>query len=156
MSRVDHINDPHAPAPNSVVPSAVAFVIDGAGRILLIQRSDNGDWALPGGAHDIGERIAETAERETREETGIDIAVTGLIGIYTDPGHLVEYGDGEVRQQFSIAFRAEPRGGQLTTSKESVQVAWVSPDDLDALRINPSMRLRIEHGLAGHAAPYIG
>ena len=43
MSRVDHINDPHAPEPNSVVPSAVAFVTDDAGRILLFQRSDNGD-----------------------------------------------------------------------------------------------------------------
>jgi 8-oxo-dGTP pyrophosphatase MutT (NUDIX family) len=156
MSRVDHINDPDAPPPNSVVPSAVAFVTDDAGCILLIQRSDNGDWALPGGAHDLGERIAETAVRETREETGLEIAVTGVVGVYTDPGHLVEYGDGEVRQQFSIAFRGEPRGGQLSTSSESVQVAWVDPEHLDSLPINPSMRLRIGHGLAGRAEPYIG
>jgi 8-oxo-dGTP pyrophosphatase MutT (NUDIX family) len=156
VSRIDHIANPDAPPPNSVVPSTVVFVTDGAGRVLLIQRSDNGDWALPGGAHDLGERIADTAVRETKEETGLDVEVTGIIGIYTDPDHLVEYGDGEVRQQFSIAFRAEPRGGGLETSSESTQVTWVEPERLSALRINPSMRLRIEHGLAGRETPFIG
>lgn len=156
MSRIDHINNPDAPEPNSVVPSTVAFVTDDEGRVLLIQRSDNGDWALPGGGHDLGERIADTAVRETNEETGLDIEITGIIGLYTDPGHLIEYSDGEVRQQFSISFRAKPVGGSLATSDESIQVAWVSAKDLDALPINPSMRLRIEHGLSSRAEPYIG
>ncbi|WP_205326993.1 NUDIX domain-containing protein [Glycomyces sp. YM15] len=156
MSRIDHINNPNAPAPNSVVPSTVAFVTDSEGRVLLIQRSDNGDWALPGGGHDLGERIADTAVRETKEETGLDIEITGVIGLYTDPGHLIEYSDGEVRQQFSIAFRGKPVGGSLATSAESVKVAWVGAGELDALPINPSMRLRIEHGFADRPDPYIG
>ncbi|MEU6245994.1 NUDIX domain-containing protein [Glycomyces sp. NPDC047010] len=156
MSRIDHINNPDAPAPNSVVPSTVAFVADSEGRVLLIQRSDNGDWALPGGGHDLGERIADTAIRETKEETGLDIEITGVIGLYTDPGHLIEYSDGEVRQQFSVAFRGEPVGGALRTSSESTQVAWVASKDLADLPINPSMRLRIEHGLANRSEPYIG
>jgi ADP-ribose pyrophosphatase YjhB (NUDIX family) len=62
--------------------------------------------ALPGGGQEIGEYIAETAVRETREETGVDIEVTGPVGIYTNPNHVVEFSDGEVRQQFSICFRA--------------------------------------------------
>ncbi|MCD0446274.1 NUDIX domain-containing protein [Glycomyces sp. A-F 0318] len=156
MSRIDHINNPDAPAPNSVVPSAVAFILDDQERVLLIQRSDNGDWALPGGGHDLGEHIAETAVRETKEETGLDVEVTGLIGIYTDPRHLIEYSDGEVRQQFSIACRATPIGGRLAASDESMQVAWVSAADLADLSINPSMRLRIEHGFANAAAPFLG
>lgn len=156
MTRIDHINNPDAPAPNSVVPSTVAFVTDDQGRVLLIQRSDNGDWALPGGGHDLGERIADTAIRETQEETGLNIEITGVIGLYTDPGHLIEYSDGEVRQQFSIAFRAKPIGGRLRTSSESTQVAWVGSDELGDLPINPSMRLRIEHGLANRSEPYIG
>jgi 8-oxo-dGTP pyrophosphatase MutT (NUDIX family) len=156
MSRIDHIDNPDAPAPNSIVPSAVAFVTDSRSRVLLIQRSDNGDWALPGGGHDLGERIADTAVRETKEETGLDIAVTGIIGVYTDPGHLIEYGDGEVRQQFSIAFRAVPTGGTLAPSLESTQVAWVAAADLAALSINPSMRLRIAHGFADRTEPHIG
>ncbi|MQM28304.1 NUDIX domain-containing protein [Glycomyces albidus] len=156
MSRIDHINNPNAPEPNSVVPSTVAFVTDDEGRVLLIQRSDNGDWALPGGGHDLGERIADTAIRETKEETGLDIEIIGVIGLYTDPGHLIEYGDGEVRQQFSIAFRARPTGGKLATSAESVRVSWIAPSELDQLSINPSMRMRIEHGLKKLSEPYIG
>lgn len=156
MSRIDHIDNPDAPAPNSVVPSTVAFVTDREERVLLIQRSDNGDWALPGGGHDVGERIAETAVRETKEETGLDVEITGVIGLYTDPGHLIEYSDGEVRQQFSITFRAKPVGGQIATSAESVQVAWVGPNELERLPINPSMRMRIEHGFANLPETYIG
>lgn len=156
MTRIDHINNPDAPEPNSVVPSTVAFVTDDEGRVLLIQRSDNGDWALPGGGHDLGERIADTAVRETKEETGLDIEITGIIGLYTDPGHLIEYSDGEVRQQFSISFRARPVGGTLASSAESIQVAWLGADELDGLPINPSMRLRIEHGFTRDAGPYIG
>ncbi|MEU5871429.1 NUDIX domain-containing protein [Glycomyces sp. NPDC047369] len=156
MGRIDHINNPDAPAPNSVVPSTVVFVTDELGRVLLIQRSDNGDWALPGGGHDLGERIAETAIREAKEETGLDVEVTGIVGLYTDPGHLIEYGDGEVRQQFSIAFRARVTGGGITVSSESTQVAWIGVEELDRLPINPSMRLRIAHGLADRSEPYIG
>jgi 8-oxo-dGTP pyrophosphatase MutT (NUDIX family) len=156
MGRIDHINNPDAPAPNSVVPSTVVFVTDEVGRVLLIQRSDNGDWALPGGGHDLGERIAETAVREAKEETGLDVEVTGIVGLYTDPGHLIEYGDGEVRQQFSIAFRARVSGGHIATSSESTRVAWIGVEELDRLLINPSMRLRIAHGLANRSEPYIG
>lgn len=156
VSRIDHINNPDAPAPNSVVPSTTAFVLDSEGRVLLIRRTDNGDWALPGGAHDFGEYIAETAIRETKEESGIDIEVTGIVGIYTDPHHLIEYSDGEVRQQFSICFRGKQVGGTPTTSTESSQVAWFSQGDLESLPINPSMRLRIQHGYERAEAPYVG
>ena len=52
--RTDYYNDPDAPRPNSVVPSASAIVTDELGRILLIKRRDNELWALPGGGHDIG------------------------------------------------------------------------------------------------------
>lgn len=82
MGRIDHISNSHAPPPNSLVPSAVAFIENDRGEVLLIRRSDNGDWALPGGAHDLGERIKDTAIREAKEETGLDIEIISLIGIY--------------------------------------------------------------------------
>ncbi|WP_020522426.1 NUDIX hydrolase [Catelliglobosispora koreensis] len=156
MARKDYFNDPHAPAANSVVPSVVAFVRDEEGRILMIHRTDNNLWALPGGGHDAGESISQTVVREVIEETGIDVEVTGLIGIYTNPNHVMAYDDGEVRQQFSICFSAKPIGGSLTTSNESKEVVWLEPERLDDLDIHPSMRLRIDHGLAGSQRPYIG
>lgn len=54
----------------------------------------------PGGAQDIGETITQTVIREVKEETGIDVEVTGLVGIYTDPHHIIAYDNGEVCQEF--------------------------------------------------------
>ncbi|MGW4849138.1 NUDIX hydrolase [Nocardia brasiliensis] len=156
MSRTEYYNDPNAPQPNSIVVAATAFVQNKSGQVLMIQRSDNGLWAIPGGGQDFGEFIADTAVRETLEETGISIRVTGLVGLYTDPRHVMAYTDGEVRQQFSICFRAEPVGGQLHTSPESPVVRWVAKSELDELEIHPSIRLRIDHGFAELDQPYIG
>lgn len=156
MARTEYYNDPDAPAPNSIVVAATAFVRNDNDQVLLIQRSDNGLWSIPGGGQDFGESIADTAVRETREETGIDIRVVGLVGLYTDPRHVMAYTDGEVRQQFSICFRAEPTGGQLHTSPESPAVRWVAQSELDGLEIHPSIRLRIDHGFADLDQPYIG
>ena len=137
MGRVDYFDDPKAPPANSVVPSVVAFVMNEDGRILMIHRTDNDRWALPGGGHDIGESIADTVVREVREETGIDVEVTGIVGTYTDPRHVIAYDDGEVRQQFAICFAARPVGGEKHTSDESSEVEWVSPTDLGRLDIHP-------------------
>ncbi|MFH8716671.1 NUDIX domain-containing protein [Streptomyces zaomyceticus] len=157
MSRIDYFRDPAAPKANSVVPSVTAVVRDDSGRLLVIHKTDNDLWALPGGGHDIGERIADTAVREVEEETGIRVVVDGIVGLYTDPEHVLAYDDGEVRQQFSICFRAHPVGGSLRTSSESKEVRWMAPADLDYLDIHPSMRLRIQHGLdASRREPYIG
>ncbi len=156
MARVEHFHDPHAPTATRIVVGVTAFVPDDGNRVLLIRRTDNGLWALPGGAQEIGEYVAQAAVRETREETGVDIEVTGLVGIYSNPNHVVSYSDGEVRQQFSICFRARPLGGSPTTSSESSEVRWVDPDKLDSLDIHPSMRLRIDHGYQNLSTPYIG
>ncbi|MCM1949518.1 NUDIX domain-containing protein [Streptomyces sp. G2] len=157
MSRIDYFRDPSAPKANSVVPSVTVVVRDTEGRILLIHKTDNDLWALPGGGHDIGERIGDTAVREVEEETGVVVDVEGIIGLYTDPDHVLAYDDGEVRQQFSICFRAKPAGGSLRTSSESKEVRWVDPADLDEFDIHPSMRLRIRHGLdETRREPYIG
>ncbi|MFJ3188562.1 NUDIX hydrolase [Streptomyces halstedii] len=157
MSRIDYFRDPNAPVANSVVPSVTAVVRDDDGRILVIHKTDNDLWALPGGGHDIGESIGDTVVREVVEETGITVQIDSIVGLYTNPEHVLAYDDGEVRQQFSICFRAHPTGGTLRTSSESKEVRWVAPADLDKLNIHPSMRLRIQHGLDdSRHEPYIG
>lgn len=156
MARTDYYNAPNAPEPNSVVPSASAIVTDEQGRILLVKRRDNTLWALPGGGHDIGESIEQTAIREVKEETGLDVEVTGLVGIYTNPNHIVAFTDGEVRQQFSLCFTTELRGGELAIDHESTDIAWTTPADIGQLDMHPSMRLRITHYLEQRPAPYLG
>jgi ADP-ribose pyrophosphatase YjhB (NUDIX family) len=156
MTRIEHLNDPAAPKANSIVVAVTVFVTDDQDRLLLIRRTDNGLWALPGGAQEIGEYIAETASRETREEAGVEVEVVDDVGIYTNPNHVVEFSDGEVRQQFSICFRARYLSGTPATSDESSDARWVGRDELDSLDIHPSMRLRIDHGYAQRRTPYIG
>ena len=94
--------------------------------------------------------------RETREETGIECEITGLVGIYTDPKHVILYtSNGEVRQEFSIVLTARPVGGQPTPSSESTEVRWVPRDDLENYQMDRSMSMRIDHYLAGRSLPYI-
>ncbi len=156
MTRTDYLNDPDAPKANSIVPAVSAIVTDEQDRILLILRTDNGYWSIPGGGINPGESVADATAREVREETGIDCQVTGLVGIYSDPNHVAAYDDGEVRQEFSICFTTRNIGGTLATSSESSRVQFVPPDTIPGLRMHPSILLRIRHYLEKRAKPYIG
>ena len=154
MPKTDYLNDPAAPQANSLVVAVAVIVRDDEGRVLLIQRTDNGLWALPGGAQDIGESVSQAAAREVEEETGIRVELLGVSGIYSDPRHVIAYDDGEVRQEFSICFRGRPVGGTVRPSNESSRVEWVSPDELSNLQVHPSMSKRIDHGLR-NGEPYV-
>ncbi|ACU34541.1 NUDIX domain-containing protein [Actinosynnema pretiosum subsp. pretiosum] len=154
MARTDHYDDPNAPEATRIVVAVTAFVQDQQGRLLMIRRTDNGLYSIPGGAQDVGETIGRTVVREVKEETGVDVEPVDVIGVYSDPAHVVSYTDGEVRQEFSICFRATLVGGELRTSGESSEVCWIGRDELAALDIHPSIRLRIEHGFGARDRPY--
>ncbi|MFC0109841.1 NUDIX hydrolase [Kibdelosporangium aridum] len=154
MARIDHYHDPDAPTANSIRVAVSAFVLDDAEQLLLIRRTDNDLYAIPGGGLEPGETLTQAAIRETQEETGINVEVTGLIGIYSNPEHVIAYDDGEVRQEFSVCFRARPVGGELRTSSESKEAAWIDQSKLAELTIHPSIRLRIQHGFDNRPSPY--
>ncbi|MFE5807012.1 NUDIX hydrolase [Streptomyces sp. NPDC056491] len=156
MARTGYYDDPYTPEPNSMVVAASAVITDGEGRILLQRRTDNDLWALPGGGTDPGDSLPGTAVREVKEETGLDVEITGLVGTYTDPRHIIEYSDGEVRRQFNICFTARITGGELSLSDESTELRFVAPADLDALPMHPTQRLRLRHFLERRSAPYLG
>ncbi|MFD6394524.1 NUDIX hydrolase [Nocardia sp. NPDC055029] len=149
MGRIDYQDDPTAPAANSLVPAASVVVVDDRGHILLQRRVDNGMWALPGGKMELGESLAGCGIRETWEETGIDVEIVGIVGTYTDPGHVFAYDDGEVRQEFSICLLGKPTGGDLRSSDESHEVAWFTPDDTDTLPMVDAIRLRLSDWRSG-------
>lgn len=155
MARIDYLNDPNAPEANSIVPAVSAIVTDGEGRILMILRTDNGYWSIPGGGLKPGETPRQATTREVREETGIDCQVTGIVGIYSNPNHVAAYDDGEVRREFSICFMTRMLGGTLATSDESADVRFVSSEEIESYNIHPSIRLRIQHYLEGRTEPYI-
>ena len=154
--RIDYYDDPDAPKPNSVVPAAVALVAREDGAVLLMRRTDNGNWALPGGAIEMNESVVDAAIRETLEETGILVEVTGLLGVYTDPGHVIHFtSNDEVRREFSIVLTARPVDGEPTTSTESSEVRWVAPADLAGYTMGTAMRRRVDDYLRGTGAPVI-
>ena len=155
--RIDYYDDPQAPKANSLVPSVNVIVVNGQDEVLMIRRSDNGNWAVPGGAVDLGESVPQAAIRETLEETGITCEVTGISGLYTDPRHIILYtGDGEARQEFSIVLTGRPVSGEPTPSDESREVRWVPKAELGGLTMDRSMRMRVRHFLDGDTEPRIG
>ncbi|MET9490925.1 NUDIX domain-containing protein [Nocardia sp. NPDC006630] len=154
--RRDYYRDPNAPKANSLVPGGSALVVDDQGAILLQRRRDSGNWSLPGGIMEIGETLEECVVRETKEESGLDIEITGLLGIYTDPEHVIAYADGEIRQEFSVTFYGRVRGGQVAVSDESTEVRFVGLDEVADLPVHDTVRLRLRHHAEQRAQPYLG
>jgi ADP-ribose pyrophosphatase YjhB (NUDIX family) len=148
MGRVDYYHDPAAPQANSLVVGSSAVVADSDGRILLPRRSGSGNWALPGGAMDIGETLGQSAIREVKEETGFDVRIDRIVGIYSDPGHVFAYDDGEVRQEFSICLACTIIGGSLAVSSESTAVRFFAPEDISDIQIHESILTRIRDYLS--------
>ncbi|MEV7444683.1 NUDIX domain-containing protein [Streptomyces sp. NPDC091204] len=153
--RTDYFDDPDAPKANSIVPAVTAFVVNDDGEVLLERRSDNGRWGMPGGVQEVGENIAGMVVREVLEETAIQVEVVGLVGIFTDSGHVIAFADGEVRQEFSLCFRARPVGGEIKVSSESFAVRWVPRSELDDLDISPTTRRRLNEGFRDVPIPVI-
>lgn len=78
-----------APRVRELLPAAFAIARNGAGEVLLMRRADDGYWELPGGRIDLGESASTAVVREVAEEAGVIITVTGLSGVYSDPGHVL-------------------------------------------------------------------
>lgn len=87
--------------------------------------------------------------REALEESGIECEVTGIVGIYSDPRHVILYTfNGEVRQEFSIVLTARALSGRLTPSSESNEVRWVPAAEAAGYAMDRSMRIRTDDFLA--------
>jgi 8-oxo-dGTP pyrophosphatase MutT (NUDIX family) len=138
MGRVEYLNDPAAPTPNSLVPAAGVLAADERGRALLQRRRDTGQWAIPMGKQELGETVAQCAIRETLEETGVTVEVTGLLDIYSDPAHIVAYTDGQVRQEYEVILLGRPLSAEPTANDEASAAGWFTSGELQALDIHPT------------------
>ena len=155
MGRTEHLNDPGAPKPNSLVPAAGVLAVDGQGRVLLQRRRDTGQWAIPMGKQELGETVTQCAVRETEEETGVKVEVTGLLGVYSDPGHVVFYtSDGETRQEYEVILLGRPVSGEPRANDEASAAAWFTIAELDSLDIHPTQWRQLRNWLDG-AYPHI-
>lgn len=105
-------------------------------ELLLIQRGKPpraGSWSLPGGMQELGETVRETAAREVREETGVEISVTHLIDVVDT---ITRDDDGRVRMQYTLVdFAAEWREGEAVAGSDAAGVRWIHPNDLGPLKL---------------------
>ncbi|HWG02831.1 MAG TPA: NUDIX domain-containing protein [Trebonia sp.] len=148
--RIEYLNDPAAPKPNSLVPASGVLAVDDSGRLLLQRRRDTGQWAIPMGKQEFGETVSQCAVRETEEETGVRVEVTGLLGVYSDPGHVVLYtSDGETRQEYEVILLGRPVSGEPTANDEASAAGWFAVAELDGLDIHPTQRRQLRDFLGG-------
>jgi ADP-ribose pyrophosphatase YjhB (NUDIX family) len=104
---------------------AVGVVATKDGRILLVQRNHEpkmGEWSFPSGFVDAGERVEEAAVREVREEAGVEVALQGLLGVYSRAGERVIF----------IAYAGEVIDGEAAPGDEAIAVDYFDPDRMPA------------------------
>lgn len=138
-----------------VRPSVSAVIFDRQRRLLLQQRSDGGQWGLPGGSVEIGESIRDAVMREVKEETGLSVAPGRLIGIYSDPKlQVVRYPNGNVWHYVNVCFECGVRGGRLTTGDETLALEYFSPGRLPPTLL-PNHRIRIRDARSRRATAFV-
>ena len=136
-------------------PAVSAVIFDRRGRLLLQQRSDGGQWGLPGGSVEIGECVREAVVREVLEETGLTVAARRLVGVYSSPSlQLVRYPDGNVWHYVSMCFECSVRSGALQTCDETLALEYFPLRRLPATLL-AYHRVRIRDASARRAAPFI-
>ena len=116
-------------------------------KVLLTKRTDNGRWCIPGGGMDPGESVEEACVREVYEETGLHVETTRLVGVYTNPGMVVEYADGNVIQPVAISFEAVVTGGEMGLSDETTDVGYFSVEEMEKLDLMENHVERIQDAM---------
>lgn len=117
------------------------IVLDSRGWILLEKRSDCGMWGLPGGRIEPGESVTEAAVREVKEETGLNVEITRLLGVYSEPeSHIVTFLDnGDVVHLVDILLEAKIISGELSISSESEALHFFNPTALPSDIVPPAL-----------------
>ena len=107
-------------------------IFNDKGEVLLQKRTDSNKWGFPGGAVELGETPQMAAIREVKEETGLDVEVGELIGIYTECN--MEYPNGDKAQSVCIAYELKMVGGNLSCDKgETLELRYFPLDDTPEL-----------------------
>ena len=118
--------------------SVAALVTNEEGKILLVNSPWRG-WEYPGGLIEPGETFQQALHREIREEAGVEVEITGFVGICKN----VE------KDIVNIDFTCRYVSGELTTSEESTEVIWATPEEAFALITFPLTKKRLKQMLSG-------
>ena len=129
-----------------LLPSAAALVRDGDGRLLLVRHAELGVWGLPGGAIEPDEQPEEAAVRETEEESGLEVEIVRLLGVFGGPEYRITYGNGDKTAYVPIVYEARVVGGTARPDGlETSEVGWYEPAALASLPLTPLSRAVLRH-----------
>lgn len=135
------------------LPSVSVAVRDEEERVLLVRHIEGGEWLLPGGAVEPAELPADAALRETWEETGLRVRLTGLVGVFGGRDFVVQYRSGERASYVMIVFEARTEGGELSmNSDEILEARYVSPEAARSLELASWMPAVLQAGFDPDAA----
>jgi 8-oxo-dGTP diphosphatase len=138
-----------------VAPVASVVARDADGRVLLHRRADDGTWGLPGGWVVPGESALACALRECLEETGWEVAPTGLLGVYTAPErNTVTYPSGDRAQFYAVIFEARAVAERGAPDAETLELGFFSPDALPSPVYGPDLDV-LRDALSDAARPFI-
>ncbi len=135
MSHIEELRKLIGHRPILMVGTGI-LIQDADKRLLLLKRSDNHLWGLPGGAVEPGEQIEQAARREILEETGLEVQDLELFGVYSGPELFYEYPNGDQVYNVSIIYMARGVSGNISLNQE--HTAWQYFADEDIPLLNPS------------------
>ncbi|MGM4931728.1 NUDIX domain-containing protein [Tardiphaga sp. 619_E2_N8_5] len=135
--------------------AASISIFDGEGRLLLGKDAETDFWTLPGGAVDPVEQPSDAAVRECFEETGLQVEITRLIGVFGGQEFLITYPNGDVTYYTTIAFEARIVGGaHQPDGVEMARLAYFSREDCANLNLSPSSRVISERAFERPSTPW--
>lgn len=130
-------------------------VLDADDRVLLMRRNGEDTWGLPGGGVEAGETWEQAARRECREETGWDVDLRGLLGLYSDPAtQIFTYPSGRTVHCVGAVFLASPRTRTGTPDGEASELGWFSLDRLPDPLFGPDVPV-LRHAAVRASGPFI-
>ncbi len=135
-------------------PAAGIIARDDRDRIMLVRRRDDGTWGIVGGWMSPGEGALEAAKRECLEESGYEVEVTGLLGVYSNPDHMRwTYPNGDQAEFVSVVFEARVLGQVAALDGEALEIRFFAPDELPQIRLND--RQMVLDAVSSDARPFI-
>lgn len=119
--------------------SVAGIVIDDDDRVLVIRRNDNGHWEAPGGVLELGESFEDGVRREVFEETGLEVSVECLSGVYKNLTHGI----------VALVYRCRSEGGHSHPTAEAREVRWMTRDQVEAA-MTPAFAIRVLDAFDDH------
>jgi 8-oxo-dGTP diphosphatase len=112
--------------------SVAGIVVRDDGRVLVIKRDDNGHWEAPGGVLELNESFEAGVQREVLEETGLEVTVERLTGVYKNLTHGI----------VALVYRCRPTRGEPRATKEACEIRWMTKEEVQSAMV-PAFGVRV-------------